>query len=100
MNWGIVDAGAKIAQLHPAKIRRYVVRLATHFTARRNFLPEHQKGRKPTYGTLLRPLPRQRKGKTLAATPADERFTCQVTAGWVRWSLSAAAVKLRVLATS
>lgn len=71
----VVDAGVKIAHLHTAKIRRYVVRLATNFTAHRNFLPEHQKGRKPTYGALVRPLPRQRKGKTLAATPADERFT-------------------------
>ena len=73
-----MDAGMKITTLHTAKIRCYVVSLATNYTARRNFLPEHQKRRKPTYGAPVWPLPRQRKGKTLAATSADERFTCQV----------------------
>jgi len=74
----VMDAWVKITTLHTAKIRRPVVRLATNYTARRNFLPEHQKGRKPTYGAPVRPLLRQRKGKTLAATLPDERFTWQV----------------------
>ena len=73
----VVDAGVKITALQSAHIDRYVVRLAVNFTARRNALPEHSRGRKPTYGRLVRPLPRQWKGKTLAATPPDERF------GWV-----------------
>src|SRR5579859_238977 len=64
----VVDAGVKIKALQAAHINRYVVRLAVTFTARRNALPEHSRGRKPTYGRLVRPLPRQRKGKTLAAT--------------------------------
>jgi hypothetical protein len=46
--------------------------LATNFTARRNFLPEHHRGRKPKYGALGRPLPRQHKGKTLPASVPDE----------------------------
>ena len=71
----VVDAGMKIAALQKVGIKRYVIRLATNFTARRNFLPEHHKGRKPKYGELVRPLPRKHKGKTLPATPPDETFT-------------------------
>lgn len=70
----VVDAGVKIAALQKAGIKRYVIRLATNFTARRNFLPEHDKGRKPKFGALVRPLPRKHKDKTLAATTPDE--TC------------------------
>jgi hypothetical protein len=69
-----VDAGVKIAALHKAEIKRFVLRLATNFTARRNFLPEHHLGRKPKYGELVRPLPRKHKDKTLAATAPEE--TC------------------------
>jgi hypothetical protein len=64
----VVDAGVKISDLHEAGIARYVIRLATNFTARCNVLPTHIRGRKPTYGGLVRPLSRQYKGKTLAAT--------------------------------
>jgi hypothetical protein len=70
----VVDAGLKIGGLQEAKIDRYVLRLATNFTARRNFLPEHHKGRKPKYGVLVRPLPRKHKDKTLAATLPDESY--------------------------
>jgi hypothetical protein len=41
----VVDAGVKIATLQNAGIKRYVIRLATNFTAWRNFLPEHHRGR-------------------------------------------------------
>ena len=41
----VVDAGVKIRDLQEAKIVQYEIRLATNFTARRNFLPEHRKGR-------------------------------------------------------
>lgn len=44
----VVDAGVKIAALQKAQVWQYVIRLATNFTARRNFLPEHILGRKPT----------------------------------------------------
>jgi len=70
----VVDAGVKISDLQEAKIEQYEIRLATNFTARRNFLPEHIKGRKPKYGALVRPLPREHKGKTLEATTPDEIY--------------------------
>lgn len=71
----VVDAGVKIGDLQEARIKRYTIRLATNFTARRNYLPEHHKGRKPKYGKLVRPLPRQHKDKTLQATAPDEVYT-------------------------
>lgn len=70
----VVDAGVKLRSLQDAGLERYEVRLATNFTARRNFLPAHVKGRKPKYGALVRPLPRTHKGKTLPATPPDESY--------------------------
>lgn len=70
----VVDAGLKIGTLQQAGIKQYVIRLATNFTARRNFLPEHHKGRKPKYGALVRPLPRKHKGKILPATAPDETY--------------------------
>jgi hypothetical protein len=73
----VVDAGVKLAALQHAQIERYVLRLATNFTARRNFLPAHHQGRKPKYGALVRPLPRKYKTKTLAATGPD------ATASWL-----------------
>lgn len=71
----VVDAGVKISLLQEFGIERYVVRLATNFTARRNFLAEHVKGRKPIYGALVRSLPRKYKEKTLPATAPDETYS-------------------------
>jgi hypothetical protein len=69
----VVDAGVKVRNLQEAGLERYVVRLATNFTARRNTLPAYGGvGRKPVYGELIRPLTRMRKGKTLPATVPDE----------------------------
>jgi hypothetical protein len=68
----VVDAGVKISDLHASGIGSYVVRLASNFTARRNYLPDHQRGRKPLYGALVRPLARQYQGNTTPATPPDE----------------------------
>jgi hypothetical protein len=68
----VVDAGVNIRDLQEAGITRYVVRLATNFTAQRNVLPEHTRGRKPTYGRLVRPLARRFKDNQLPATPPDE----------------------------
>jgi len=68
----VVDAGVKIKDLQAAGIEQYVIRLATNFTARRNYLPDHVRGRKPTYGAVVRPLARQHKGHTKPATPPDE----------------------------
>jgi hypothetical protein len=71
----VVDAGVKLSELYEVGLERYVLRLATNFTARRNVLPAHARGRKPTYGALVRPLPRHYKNNTLLATAPDE---CQV----------------------
>ena len=74
----VLDAGVKVSQLQIAEIDRYVLRLATNFTARHNVLPEYAgKGRRPLYGALVRPLARTHKGKTLPASLPDETFTWQ-----------------------
>ena len=72
----VIDAGMHISDLQAAGIDRYVLRLATNFTARRNYLPAYNNlGRKPTYGLSVRPLPRKHKGKTIEATVVDETYT-------------------------
>ena len=69
----VVDAGVKVRDLQKAGVERYVVRLATNFTACRNVLPDYGGlGRKPIYGELIRPLPRQHKEKILPASAPDE----------------------------
>jgi hypothetical protein len=68
----VVDAGVKVSDLQEAEIERYVLRLATNFTARRNYLPDYSgKGRKPVYGQRIRPLERRYKDKTLAKSLPD-----------------------------
>jgi hypothetical protein len=68
----IHDAGVTLAEVQSAAIARFVIRLAKNCTARRNALsPQGQKGRPPEYGSLLRPLPRSWKNRSIAATEAD-----------------------------
>jgi hypothetical protein len=72
----VIDAGVKIGAVQKAKIKRYVLKLAQNVTARRNFLPEHDRlGRKPECGEIVRPLGRTRKGKTLTASTPGETST-------------------------
>jgi hypothetical protein len=74
----VTDRGFPLAQLHAAGITRYVSRGPTNFTARRAILPAYGgKGRRPTKGAVVRPLPRTYTGRTLAATPPDRRETWQ-----------------------
>jgi len=74
----VVDAGFGLADLLTAGVPRFVARVARNFTARCNVLPAYKgRGRRPTYGTRVRPLPRTHKGKTIVATPPD------ATAQWV-----------------
>ena len=55
----VTDRGFPLAQIHAAGISRYVSRGPTNFTARRATLPaDWGKGRRPTQGALVRPLPR------------------------------------------
>lgn len=63
-----MDAGVKFSLLQEFEIEFYVVRLATNFMAWQNSSPEHIKGRKPTYGALVRPWARKHKQKILEAT--------------------------------
>jgi hypothetical protein len=75
----VVDAGVKISDLHQAGIERYVLRLAKNFTAQRNKVVSYQgQGRPPVYGETVRPLPRTRKGKVIAATPPDRVETWEL----------------------
>jgi hypothetical protein len=68
----VMDAGVKLADVHAAGLERYLLRLATNFTARRNQpLPYGGKGRKPVYGEKIRPLERRYNGKTIAASSPD-----------------------------
>jgi hypothetical protein len=68
----VMDAGVRLAEVHSAGLERYVLRLPTNFTARRNFpAPYCGKGRFPVYGAKIRPLERCYKGKTLAASVPD-----------------------------
>ena len=68
----VVDAGVKISTMQEVDMPRYIIRLATNFTARRNYLPSYcGKGRKPVYGQRIRPLARRYKGKIKMSTPPD-----------------------------
>lgn len=68
----VMDAGVKLAEVQAAGLERYLLRLATNFTARRNQpLPYGGTGRKPVYGEKIRSLERSYKGKTIAASCPD-----------------------------
>jgi hypothetical protein len=68
----VMDAGVKLADVQAAGIERYVLRLASNFSARRNFpAPYCGKGRIPIYGEKIRPLARRYEGKTIAASIPD-----------------------------
>lgn len=76
-----VDAGVKIGDLQEAGIDPYAIRLASNFTARRNYpAPYAQRGRKPVYGQRIRPLERTYQGKTIAKSEPD-RMEIWVEAG-------------------
>jgi hypothetical protein len=69
----VMDAGVKLAEVQAADVERYVLRLATNFTAHRNYpAPYSGKGRIPIYGERVRPLERRYKGKTIAASVPDQ----------------------------
>src|SRR5215468_627653 len=85
------DRGFPLRQLQAAGSQRYVVRAPVNCTARRATLPTYRgKGRKPSRGALVRPLPRTYKGRTIAATPPDRHETWQLCLGPTALSLHAA----------
>jgi len=84
------DGGVTLTQLHQAGVPRYVTRLSTNCTGRRNKLPPYKgRGAHPKKGVLVRPLERVFKGKVLAATAADARVSFKlngrtiVAQGWL-----------------
>lgn len=68
----VMDAEFTLSEVQAASVAHYVVRMPVNCTVRRNVLPPSKlRGRKVRYGAHVRPLARQWKGQTLAATPAD-----------------------------
>lgn len=69
----VVDGEFDIAELQAMQVKRYVVRLATNATARRNELPTYKGiGRYPEYGEKIRPLPRTWKDRQIPGSPPDQ----------------------------
>jgi hypothetical protein len=68
----VFDAGFKPKALREAGYKRFAMRLAKNFSARRNLLPKYDGvGRPPEYGERIRPLARSFKEHQIAATPPD-----------------------------
>jgi hypothetical protein len=69
----VCDREFGVALMQEEGVPRYLVRLPKNFTARRASPPPYrQRGRPPTRGELVRPLPRQRSGRAYPATSPDE----------------------------
>jgi hypothetical protein len=79
----LADAGFKLKDIHEANVPRFAVRLAKNFTARRNYIAyaPGKRGKKPSFGTRVRPLARSYKDKEIAATPPDTTFTWHLETG-------------------
>jgi hypothetical protein len=72
----VLDAGFGLALLHEEGADRYVVRLAKNATFRQAAPPPYGgRGRPPTRGAVVRPLPRAYRGQPIPATPPDRRET-------------------------
>jgi hypothetical protein len=72
------DRGFALAQVLQAKPPHFVARLRKNFTARRAQPPAYGgRGRRPTRGEKVRPLPTRYQGRPLAATVPDALFTWQ-----------------------
>jgi hypothetical protein len=69
----VLDGGFGVALLQEAGATRWVVRVAKNATFRRATPPPYGgKGRPPTRGEVVRPLPRTYKGQGIPATPPDQ----------------------------
>jgi hypothetical protein len=74
----VIDAGVKLGAVQRACVSRYVLRLASNFTARRNYpAPAKSRGRPPLYGERIRPLARTYRGREIPATSPDRTVTWQ-----------------------
>jgi hypothetical protein len=69
----VMDREFTVSQVQAAGATAWVTRLLKNVTARRADPPPYPgRGRPATYGDLVRPLARRRKGREIAATPADQ----------------------------
>lgn len=73
----LYDGGSHLREVEKAGIARYVLRMATNCTARRNQLPpaEKKRGRPAAYGQVVRLLARKWKEREIAATEPDDTTT-------------------------
>jgi len=72
----VLDRGFGVALLQEEGATRYVVRVAKNATFRRATPPAYGgRGRPPTCGTAVRPLPRAYRGRAISATPPDRTAT-------------------------
>jgi len=86
----VLDAGFALRELLAVGMVRFLVRLATNATARRNTLPDYQgRGRPPEWGEKIRPLPRRYKGKLIEATPPDREESWNIDHKGAQLSLKA-----------
>ena len=81
----VVDREFGVGLLQEVGVPRYVARLRKDFTARRASPPPYRgRGRPPTQGEVVRPLPRPGKGRMVPATPPDQVVTWQEETRLVR----------------
>ncbi len=79
----VLDAGFGLGLLQAEGATHYVVRCAKNATFRQAQPPAYSgRGRPPTRGTLVRPLPRRYKGRVIAASRPDHTETWEED-GWV-----------------
>ena len=79
------DREFRIADFQAAGVDAWVARLPKNFIARRATPPPYGgRGRPPTRGLVVRPLPRRRKERVVAATPPDQVTTWTEDAKVVR----------------
>jgi hypothetical protein len=70
----LADSQVKISHLSEAGIQGFVIRGATNLTLRRSYVRAAKpgaRGRKPTLGEKVRPLPRQFKGRLIPGSEPD-----------------------------
>jgi hypothetical protein len=81
----IFDAGFEPEELLDGGVGEFVVRGATNFTARRNFLPPYKGvGAHAKRGKIVRPLARTYKDKEIASTPPDATARWKVGKRWLK----------------
>ncbi|MEZ4708553.1 MAG: hypothetical protein R3A44_15195 [Caldilineaceae bacterium] len=77
----VLDAGFHLPEIHLAELERYVVRMAANCTAPESFTRVQRTWGTPEIRRLIRPLARKHKGRTIAASQAQQqgRFGIQGT---------------------